>query len=373
MTTGFAWHERMMWHDPGLAVGAVPHNSCFQPGEHYENAETKRRLKNLLDGYDLTARLHAISVREADDADILRVHTPAYLARLKTIDATGGDTAVIFGDGAPIAAGGLAIARLSAGAATAAMRDVLSGEVDNAYALSRPPGHHAEADRGRGFCVLANIAIGIRAVQNDGLAEKIAVVDWDVHHGNGTQSIFYDDPSVLTISLHQDRLYPVDSGFVDEAGGPNALGGNINIPLPPGSNAETYGYAMRSVVLPALRRFKPELIVIACGYDAAILDPLGRMMLTSADYRDLTLLLIEAASELCSGRITVIHEGGYSAAYVPFCGAAVIQALMGEVPSIDDPYLPFFAQFGGLERNILQQHAVDTAALAAGLPPAERG
>ncbi|MGH6696973.1 class II histone deacetylase [Sphingopyxis sp.] len=371
MSTGFAWHERMMWHDPGLAVGAVPHNSIFQPGEHFENAETKRRLKNMLDGYDITPALDALSIAPARDEDILRVHTAAYLDRLKALDLTGGDSGTEFGDSAPIAPGGLGIARLSAGAAIAAITSVASGRVDNAYALSRPPGHHAEADRGRGFCVLANIAIGVRAAQHQGLARRVAVVDWDVHHGNGTEAIFYDDPSVLTISLHQDRLYPVDSGFVTDTGAPGAEGSNINVPLPPGSNGETYGHAMDQVVLPALRRFAPDLIVVACGFDAAILDPLGRMMLTSADYRDLTAQILDAATALCGSRVAVVHEGGYSAAYVPFCGAAVIETLLGMPPGIEDPYLPFFAQFGGLELNAPQRAAVDAATGAAGLSIAE--
>lgn len=362
MSTGFVWHERMMWHDTGsAAAGALAHMSRYQPGEHFENPETKRRLKNLLDAYEVTDDLVNLRAIPASDEDILRVHTPAYLERLKALDPTGGNAGVDEFDVAVIAPGGLEIARLSAGAAIAAVSAVLDGSVTNAYALSRPPGHHAEADRGRGFCVLANIPIAIRAAQAAGKVGRVAVVDWDVHHGNGTEAIFYADPSVLTISLHQEGLYPHDTGGHGDRGAGVAVGTNVNVPLPPGSNGETYSYAFDRIVEPSLRAFAPELIIVACGFDACAMDPLGRMMLTSAHYADLTERLRDLAAILCGSRLVFCHEGGYSAAYVPFCGAAVIETLLGGDKVIEDPLLPFLSSNGGQTLTPAQRQAVDEA------------
>src|SRR5262249_52769719 len=152
---------------------------------------------------------------------------------------------------------------------------------------------------------------------------RVATVDWDVHHGNGTQAIFYDDPSVLTISLHQDNLFPAASGGIAENGTGPGEGFNINVPLPPGSGPGAYVAAFERVVLPALRRFKPELIVVPSGFDAGGVDPLGRMMMSAGGFRELTALLMAVAKELCGGRIVMTHEGGYSEMYAPYCGLAV--------------------------------------------------
>lgn len=364
MSTGFVWHERMMWHDTGsAAAGGLPHQSRFQPGDHFEHPETKRRLKNLLDAYDISSRLVSISPFAASDEDILRVHTADYLERLKRLDETGGNAGIDVFDVAMMAQGGFGIARLSAGGAIAALAAVLNGDVKNAYALTRPPGHHAEPDRGRGFCILANIAIAVRAAQARFGIERVAVVDWDVHHGNGTERIFWEDPNVLTISLHQDGLYPHDAGGVADRGGGAGTGFNINIPLPPGSNGETYGYAFDRVVEPALRRFRPDVIVVASGFDACAMDPLGRMMLVSDHFAELTSRLLDQAKDLCGGKLVFCHEGGYSEAYVPFCGAAVIETLLGGTRQIEDPLAPLLRLSGGQLMTELQRESVDSAAI----------
>lgn len=200
------------------------------PGGLPENPETKRRLKNLVEVTGLARHLDLRGAEMASDADLLRVHPESYLSAFKALsDAGGGE----LGLRTPFGKGGYEIAALSAGLATAALRAVLTGEVANAYALSRPPGHHCTADFPNGFCLLNNIAVAIRAAQAEGLVSRVAVVDWDVHHGNGTEAIFWDDPDVLTISLHQERNYPLDTGGVEATGGPNAPGANLNLPLPP--------------------------------------------------------------------------------------------------------------------------------------------
>lgn len=333
--TGFVWHERFMWHDTGAASGTYPVHGELQPGVHVENAETKRKFKNLLDAYDVTPRLTALSFVEATDEELTRFHTPAYVETIQRLsDATGGDA----GEYTPFGPGSAEIARLGVGGTSAAIRAVMTGTVDNAYSLTRPPGHHAERDRGRGFCIFNNIGLGILAALDDKLVDRVAVLDWDVHHGNGTQQAFYDRNDVLTISIHQDMLYPVDSGQPGETGEAAGDGFNINVPLPAGCGGGAYAATMEQVVLPALYAFKPSLIVIASGYDASYFDPLSHMMLVSSHYRQMTRQMLEVADELCDGRIVFNHEGGYSDFYVPLCGLAVIEELSGITTPLRDPW-----------------------------------
>ena len=245
-----------------------------------------------------------------------------------------------------------------------AVRSVLAGSVQNAYALVRPAGHHAEANRGRGFCILANTPIAIRAARAEFGLGRVAVVDWDVHHGNGTQSIFWDDPHTLTISIHQDRLYPYDSGLRDELGGEAALGTNLNIPLPPGCGDDAYVSAVERVVVPALKRFKPELIVVASGMDAGVWDPLGRMMVTSDGFRRLTSSMRSVADEVSGGKLVFAHEGGYSAHYVPFCGLAVVEELSGIKSRFEDPFLDAVAAY---PQHAIQPHQAEEISRAVEL------
>lgn len=212
--------------------------------------------------------------------------------------------------------------------------------VDNAYCLVRPPGHHACRDHGMGFCIFNNIVIAAHYARKLEVGvQRIAIVDYDVHHGNGTEEAFWDDPETLFISLHQDNNYPANCGRIVDLGGPAALKSTINIPLPPGSGDGAYAYAFEKVVLPALRRFKPDLILVSSGFDGSYMDPLGRMMISSEGFGKLAQSLLDVADECCGGRIVFAHEGGYSKDYVPFCGLAVVEALVGEKSSINDPYL----------------------------------
>ena len=333
--TGFVWHERYMWHFNGAASGTYPVRGNLQPGTHVENAETKRKLKNLLDAYEVTPQLVPITFAEATNAELERFHTSDYVAKVQQLsDANGGDA----GEYAPVGPGTAEIARLGVGGTTAAIASVAKGEVDNAYSLVRPPGHHAERDRGRGFCIFNNVGLGVLSALDAKLVDRVAIVDWDVHHGNGTQQAFYDRADVLTISVHQDMLYPADMGTVGEIGEGDGAGFNINIPLPAGSGGGAYLEAMDQVVLPALHAFKPSLIVVASGYDASYFDPMSHMLLLANHFRQFTQRIIKAADELCGGRLVVNHEGGYSDFYVPLCGIAVVEELSGISTSVRDPY-----------------------------------
>jgi acetoin utilization deacetylase AcuC-like enzyme len=336
--TGFFHDERCLWHSTGEAVLFLPVGGWLQPlagGGHPESPESKRRLKSLLDVSGLTAQLAVSSAEPADMNDLLRVHTAGYIDRFQTLSSGRGGE---IGPEAIFSHGGFEIAALSAGLAKRAVADVLDGIRPNAYSLSRPPGHHCLPDSGMGFCLLANIPIAIEAAKASRGLGKVAVLDWDVHHGNGTQHIYYQRDDVLTISLHQENCFPTDSGAVAERGEGPGVGFNVNVPLPPGSGHETYLHAMRTIVIPALEKFRPDLIVVASGLDANAVDPLARQLLHAGSFREMTRLVNDAADNLCGGRLVVVHEGGYAESAVPFCGLAIIETLAGINTEVVDPF-----------------------------------
>jgi acetoin utilization deacetylase AcuC-like enzyme len=350
MATGWVFHELYMWHDTGRATARGEHSRWLQQWEHWENPETKRRFRNLVELAGLFDDLVQLKPRPATVDEVLRFHTAEYVESIREMSAgRGGDA----GDGAPFSAGGYEVALLAAGGTITAVDAVLDGRVQNAYALVRPPGHHAEANIGRGFCIFGNVAIAVMHARTARGVGRVATVDWDVHHGNGTQKAFYDNPEVLTISLHQDRWYPRESGALEERGEGPGEGYNINVPLPPGSGHGAYLAAIERVVVPALRAFRPDLIVVPSGFDGSIYDPLGRMMCYSETYRLMTRHLMAAADELCGGRLVLSHEGGYAPTYVPFCGLAVMEELTGITTAAGDPMAGWGATAGGQE---LQPH-----------------
>ncbi|WP_439154587.1 class II histone deacetylase [Yoonia sp.] len=341
MATGFFWDERCFWHSGGNYAGMLPVGGLVQPldGGLPESPETKRRLKNLI---EVTGLARDLDLRGADPAcrdDLLRVHPAHYLDQFKALsDAGGGE----LGRRTPFGPGGFELASLSAGLAKDALTAVLHGELDNAYALSRPPGHHCLPDFPNGFCLLNNIGIAIEAARAAGLARRFAVLDWDVHHGNGTEAVFYDRADVLTVSVHQDRNYPMDTGAFVDRGRDAGEGFNLNIPLPPGTGHKGYLSAMERLTLPAIRAFSPDVLIIACGYDAAANDPLGRMLATADTFARLTRQVMDLAQDICGGKLLMVHEGGYSETYVPFCGHAVLQQMSGSTITAPDPFAEVF-------------------------------
>jgi len=337
MTTGFFWDEKCFWHAGGNYAFTLPIGGFVQPLNGAglpETQEAKRRLKNLMDVSGLSNDLQCQSAAPATREDLLRVHPASYLDAFKEMSDNGGGE---LGRRTPFAQGGFEIAALSAGLVTAAVDAVARGDLENAYALSRPPGHHCLPDFPNGFCLLANIAIAIEAAQAKGMAKRVAVVDWDVHHGNGTEAIFYDRDDVLTISLHQEGNYPLDTGGIEDRGTGAGLGYNLNLPLPAGTGHNAYLYAFDKIVLPQIAAFAPDIIIVACGFDAGATDPLARMLATTETFRQMTLRLKSAAEAHCGGRLVLAHEGGYSEVYSPFCGHATIEALSGSDKHVPDP------------------------------------
>ena len=364
--TGFLMHELYLWHEPGSAALFFPAGLKVQPGQHAENAETKRRFRNLMEVSGLLDQVTVVKPRYASEDEILRVHTRDYLEEIKAMSADRGGDA---GEATTFGHGSYEIALLAAGGTMAMVDAVVKDGLDNGYALVRPPGHHAEPDIGRGFCIFSNIGVAIHHARHAHDIKRVVVVDWDVHHGNGTQRVFYDDPNVLSISIHQDNWYPADSGHLHQTGEGAGIGYNINIPLPPGSGRDAYIGTFERVVAPALRRFKPELIIIASGFDGSVYDPLGRMMVTTTTYRNLTQIMLELADELTGGKLVLSHEGGYSEAYVPYCGLAVMEELSGIPTDIEDMFAQFVDVCGGHQLYPHQDDVIKKAsALAEAIP-----
>ena len=349
MATGYVWHELYGWHDTGRYAGYLAPSTTVQPYQHSESPESKQRFASIVEVSGLSEHLVRIPAVPATKEDILRVHTAEHVERIiaESQNAKGGDA----GDGeSPFGKGGYDIALLAAGGAIQALRAVVEGTVANAYALVRPPGHHARPSTGMGFCIFSNAAIAIEHVRAELGVKRVAVIDWDVHHGNGTQEVFWDNPDVLTISIHQDSLFPFASGPMTERG---AEGSVINIPLPAGCGNGAYLEAMEQIVIPAVRAFNPEVIVVPSGFDASAADPLGRMMVTSSGYRALTEMVLNVAEEVCGGKVMMTHEGGYSATYVPYCGLAVLETMSGIKTHIDDE---LGAGYDALPDQALQPH-----------------
>jgi len=335
--TGFFFDEECFWHSGGNYAFLMEVGGNVQPqasGGLPENPETKRRLKNLVEKTGLINDLHCASAPPATQKEILSVHDDKYIRKFQKLSrGKGGD----FGERAPFGPGGYEIAARSAGLAKKALFDVLTGKLDNSYALSRPPGHHCLPGKPMGYCLLANIAIAVESAIRGDLAQRVAVIDWDVHHGNGTEDIFYERDDVLTISLHQENNYPLDSGGVNDRGKGKGKEFNINIPLLPGSGHDAYLYAFDQIVLPALEAYRPDVIVVACGFDASGVDPLSRMLAGAYTFAEMTKITMQAANRLCAGKLVMAHEGGYSETYVPFCGHAVLQTLSGSSIEAADP------------------------------------
>ena len=332
-STAFLWDEKTFWHSGGNYAMLVPVGGLVQPfvsGGLPEAPETKRRLRNLIAASGIEKDLALDGAAMASMDQLLRIHPKTYLDQFKELsDGRGGE----LGLRTPFGPGAFEIAALSAGLAIRAVEGVAKGEFKNAYALSRPPGHHCLPDWPNGFCLLANIAIAIESAKAIGLVDKVAVIDWDVHHGNGTENIFYERNDVLTISVHQDRCYPQNTGFAKDTGTGLGTGCNINVPLVPGCGHNSYLEVMDRIVVPAVSRFKPDLVIIANGFDAAAVDPLSRMMCTAETFRAMTKKLMEVVAD----KIVAVHEGGYSELYVPFCGHAMLEQMSGSTAHVEDP------------------------------------
>lgn len=301
---------------------------------HPEHAGRIRAVWNALDDAGLSRSLLPLLPQPASDAQILAVHSEAHLRRLVNISRGDGTTLIDQDTYAlPVS---LDVARLAAGAVIRAIDAVMEGESENAMALVRPPGHHATRGRQMGFCLLNNVAIGARhAMESQGL-NRVAIFDYDVHHGNGTQDIFYTDPAVMFLSIHQSPHYP-GTGSLAETGSGSGRGTTLNLPIRAGQGAAGYQALFQQVIQPAIERFQPQLLLISLGFDAHFSDPLSGMRLSLAGYDWLARACVELAREVCDGRIVFVMEGGYDLAALAHGWANVARSLLGR-DEFSDPF-----------------------------------
>jgi acetoin utilization deacetylase AcuC-like enzyme len=346
------WHDDCLLHDGGDSVlESEPPDYIVLPEPHVETAQRILNIKGILERGPLQDRLDLRNGLLAADADILTFHTPAYLDSIKAADANPKPVR-IDGGGTVVADGSFAAAMAAAGTTLAALRAVMSSPIGPVYALVRPPGHHAQPTMGDGNCIFNNVALAVEAARAQG-AEKVAVIDWDVHHGNGTQAGFYERADVLTISLHMNHgswgeNHP-ESGLADEVGRGEGVGFNRNIPLPYGVGNDGYEAVMTELVTPLINDFAPNLIIIAAGVDANAFDPNGRMLVDMAGFRRLGLIARELAARHCEGRLLLVQEGGYSPTYTAYCAQGMLEGALGLTEGlVGDPisYYPDHSEAG---------------------------
>jgi len=355
--TAFIYDESYFWHNAGNGALFEPAGGFIQENGSVESPESKRRVKNLLEMSGLIDQLRIIKPQPVTTTQLEYFHTSEHINRVKEMSIIGGFDC---GDSAIVGRGSYEIAKLSTGGAIEAVRNVVQDdEIKNAYALTRPPGHHAEKNQGMGFCIFNNIVIAAKFAQNEIGVKKILILDWDAHHGNGTEDAFYDDDSVCFISIHQDNLEPIGRGKKEHIGKGQGTGFNYNIPLLPASGDAVYKYTFDKIVTPIVHKFKPELILISAGQDASIFDPLARMMVSADGYKWMAKRMQHLAEIYCSGRLVCLHEGGYSEAYVPFCTHAVIEGLSGISTGVKDPFIYAMAGTGYNQMYDYQKQRVD--------------
>jgi acetoin utilization deacetylase AcuC-like enzyme len=289
--------------------------------QHPERPERYDAVMDGRTGAGLMARMHRLPVRTATEDELLLCHTPQYLATARR-DIEGGRPYLSTGD-TDVTGESWNVASRAAGSVLNAVDAVLADGARNAFCAVRPPGHHANAGRGMGFCVLNNVALAARYAQRKHGLSRVLIVDWDVHHGNGTQDIFYQDGSVFFFSSHQWPLYP-GTGRADETGEAGGEGTTMNFPFPAGSGRSEILGAIQEHLLPAAARFQPELVLISAGFDSRIGDPLGRFTLTDRDFSDLTRTVMSIGD----GRVVSLLEGGYNLAGLALASTAHVSALL---------------------------------------------
>ena len=293
----------------------------------FQHVESPRRLEVLYDmlDRDFAGHLYPVTSREAALEELAAIHTPDHLRR---VASTAGRVHDSLDPDTQTTAQSYEAALHAAGGLTALIDALLDGEIENGFALVRPPGHHAEAHRAMGFCLFNNVAIGAAyARQRRGL-ERILIVDWDLHHGNGTQHSFWNSPEVLYFSTHQYPYYP-GTGGLDEVGGKGAPGFTVNVPLSSGCLDEDFAQIFERILVPIGRQFNPELILISAGFDTYYEDPLGAMMVTPQGFARLTRIARRLAEEVCRGRLLLTLEGGYHLNGLSQSVLAVLKELQG--------------------------------------------
>lgn len=340
MPAAVCWHERFAIHDMGRGGLYLPVGGLVEDDVFVDNPARIVRTRNLLAAAGVDRQVSMVVPRAARPDELLRVHSEEHIERMREVSAAGGGDAG--GGYTPMDAESYELALLSAGSALTALDLVLDGVADVAHGMLRRSGHHAWRDSGYGFCIFNNCAVAAAAARAVHGLERVAIVDIDVHHGNGTEAIFYDDASVLTISIHQDRSFPVETGGVESVGAGDGLGRNVNVNLPAGVGDPGYLDALDRIVVPILTEFRPELLVVGCGVDANLFDPMARLGVTARGFAGIARRLLAVADETSGGRLVSVQEGGYSHVYAPLCWLAFLETI-ARLELHDDPWEDFVA------------------------------
>ena len=293
-------------------VGLVSHPAFLEHdmGSHHpESPERLRAILSQLESTGIMSKLTRVDPRKAEKKWIKRIHAPAYVQRIDDKTPSSGYASI--DPDTLMSPGSLEAAYLAAGGAMAAVDAIMDNQVDQVFCAVRPPGHHAEANRAMGFCFFNNVAIAARYIQERHGLQRVLIIDWDVHHGNGTQHAFEEDPSIIFFSTHQYPHYP-GTGAGNERGQGKGEGTTINVPMYSGQGDEVYREVFQKVLVPAADAFKPEFVLISAGFDAHEDDPLASMAITTKGYGELTRIVSDIANIHCHGRIVACLEGGYN-------------------------------------------------------------
>ena len=313
----------------------ITHPACSHHDTGHAHPESRDRLRALLDAVRLDPALGGVLLEQvgrlATEEDLLRVHEPGHLANVKAAadEARRRAGLVWLDQDTPVSGGSWEAALAAAGCAIAAAEAVLDGSCDAAFALSRPPGHHATRGRAMGFCLFNNVAVAVRWAQTERHAGRVLVVDWDAHHGNGTQDIFFEDPTVYALSLHAAGAYPATGGGAGERGAGEGRGTTRNVPLPPGSGAAEYRRRYVEAIEAALAVFTPDMVFISAGFDLLASDPMGLLALDPADLHTLTEDLLTRIPAPARKRVVAVLEGGYALDRIGEALVNVLRAFTG--------------------------------------------
>lgn len=311
LNTGLLYDERYMNHDTGW--------------RHPENSQRLAVTIAHLKSQPWFDQLIPLEPRIVERGWLEQIHRSEYIDHAKSMCEAGARR--LDDPDVSISTESFEIARLASGGTLQLIDSVMRGEIDNGFALIRPPGHHAEFNRAMGFCLFNNVAVGARYLQKEYGLDKILILDWDVHHGNGTQHSFEENPSVMYVSLHQYPYYP-GTGAYSETGIGAGRNATVNCPMPAGASDSHYEQAFTERVIPAISKFKPDAVLLSAGFDAHQSDPLAQINLTTEFYRWMSLRMMEVANQFAEGRLVSLLEGGYNLEYLPLCVATHLEVLM---------------------------------------------
>ncbi|CAJ2660239.1 unnamed protein product [Trifolium pratense] len=333
------WHDGMLNHDTGKGV----FDTGIDPGflevleKHPENSDRVKNMVSILKKAPISPHISWNHGRPALITDLHSFHTPEYINELVEADKEGGKMLCA---GTFLNPGSWDAALLAAGTTLSSMKHLLDGHGKVAYALVRPPGHHAQPSQADGYCFLNNAGLAVQLALDSG-CKKVAVIDIDVHYGNGTAEGFYSSNKVLTISLHMNHgswgpSHP-QSGSIDELGEGEGYGYNLNIPLPNGTGDKGYVYAFNELVVPSIHKFEPDMIVLVIGQDSSAFDPNGRQCLTMEGYREIGRIVHSLVTRHSDGRLLIVQEGGYHVTYSAYCLHATLEGILNlSLPLLED-------------------------------------